>query len=304
MQKKSNAVYYVYLFLVVALWSVSPLVDRVFFFDHFSATVYVFLGGVVTAISFTVLSVKKFKLLNKQYFKVACITGACYSLATISQKIGLQYTTPSMYAFLENTSCIIVPLLMLFMFRKKPALTVGIASVVCLVGCFVLSGGSLTGGFGIGNILCALAGVLYSGNIVGTGVYAKNMDAVLYLMIQKWVSVIMSLGLLIALHFIRPGGEPLEKIVFDFNIPVLLFLVVHNLIVGSFCWILRTVTVTKLDVTMVTIVMSTPAVFTAIISVCLGLDTVSVSLVLGATLIFGAVLLSGSGDKIHIKRRG
>lgn len=302
MSKNSKAIYYVYMFLVVAIWSVSPLFTKAFF-DYYSATAYNLMCSIVNAVCFTLLSVKKFNLLNKQYFKVAVVTGACYALACISQKIGLQYTTPSMYAFLENTSCIIVPILMFVMFKKKPCLPVAIASVICLVGCFVLSGGSLTGGFGIGNILCALAGALYAGNIVGTGMYAKNMDTILYLMIQKWVSVIMSAVFMLGLHYIRPGGEALEYIQFTFDIKIIALLVFVNLIVGCLCWVLRTIAVTKIDVTVVTIVMSTPAVFTTIISVVMGLDALTLSLVAGATLIFGAVVLSSLGDALSAKKK-
>ena len=301
MQQKSNAIYYVYMFLVVGIWSVSPLVTKTFY-DYYSATAYTLLCAFISAVCFTLLSVKKIKMLNKQYFKVAIVTGACYSLATISQKIGLQYTTPAMYAFLENTSCIIVPLLMLFMFKQKPCKPVALASVICLFGCFVLSGANFSGGLGIGEILCALAGFLYAGNIVGTGVYAKKMDAVLYLMIQQWVNVLLSALLMVWLHYIRPNGVALEYIHFSFDLKILLLAVLTNLIVSCVCWILRTITVTKLDVTVVTITMSTPALFTTIISVCLGLDTVSRSLILGAGLILSAVLLSGLGETLSRKK--
>ncbi len=301
MQQKSNAIYYVYMFLVVGIWSVSPLVTKTFY-DYYSATAYTLLCALISAVSFTLLSVKKLKMLDKQYFKVAIVTGACYSLATISQKIGLQYTTPAMYAFLENTSCIIVPLLMLFMFKQKPCKPVAFASVICLLGCFVLSGANFSGGLGMGEILCALAGFLYAGNIVGTGVYAKKMDAVLYLMIQQWVNVVLSALFMVCLHYIRPEGVALEYIHFSFDFKILLLAVLTNLIVSCVCWILRTITVTKLDVTVVTITMSTPAVLTTILSVCLGLDTVSWSLILGAALIFSAVLLSGLGETLSTKK--
>ncbi len=64
-------------------------------------------------------------------------TGLISAAASILQKAGLLYTTPARYAFLENLSC--------------------------LVGCFVLAGGyGDVGGFGIGEILCALAAILYA----------------------------------------------------------------------------------------------------------------------------------------------
>ncbi len=295
MQKKSNGIYYVYMFLVVAIWSVAPLLTKAFY-DYYSAAAYTLLCALISAVGFTLLSVRKFKFLHKQYFKVAIVTGACYSFATISQKIGLQYTTPAMYAFLENTSCIIVPLLIFFMFKKKSSKPVAWASVICLVGCFVLSGVNFSGGFGVGEILCALAGLLYAGNIVGTGMYAKQMDAILYLMIQQWVSVFLSAILMVSLHYIRAEGAALEYIQFSFDWKILGLVVLTNLVTSVLCWILRTIAVTKLDVTVVTITMSTPAVFTTILSVLMGLDTVTWSLIVGATLIFGAVLLSSLGE--------
>lgn len=302
MSKNSKAIYYVYMFLVVAIWSVSPLFTKAFF-DYYSATAYTLLCALISAISFTLMSAKKIKLLNKQYFKVAIITGICYSMACISQKVGLQYTTPAMYAFLENTSCIIVPLLMLFMFRQKPCKPVAWASVICLAGCFVLSGANFSSGFGIGEILCALAGFLYAGNIVGTGVYAKKMDVILYLMIQQWVNVFLSVALMVCLHCIRPGGVAFEYIHFSFDFKILGLAILVNLLTNCLCWILRTITVTKLDVTVVTITMSTPALFTTILSVMMGLDTVTWSLVVGAVLILGAVLLSGLGENFSAKKQ-
>ena len=85
MSKNSKAIYDVYMFLVVAIWSVSPLFTKAFF-DYYSATAYNLMCSIVNAVCFTLLSVKKFNLLNKQYFKVAVVTGACYALACISQK--------------------------------------------------------------------------------------------------------------------------------------------------------------------------------------------------------------------------
>ncbi len=136
-------------------------------------------------------------------------TGFFVGLANLLQKIGLQYTTPTKYAFLENLSCVVVPLLFFLFIRRKPGALTVTASVLCLVGCFVLSGLSLSGGgvsFGAGDVLCALAGILYGVNIAATGVYAKKLNAMYYVMIQMLVNVFVSGVVVFALDQITVNG--------------------------------------------------------------------------------------------------
>ncbi|MBP5610819.1 MAG: EamA family transporter, partial [Clostridia bacterium] len=157
------------------------------------------------------------KLLNATYFKIAVPTGLFVGAANLMQKIGLQYTTPTQYAFLENLSCVVVPLLLILYVKKRPhPLTVG-ASLLCLFGCFVLSGLISSGGaaFGVGEILCALAGVFYGVNIATTGVFATRLNAVLYVTIQMWVNVAVSGVAMVVLNAIRVNGAPLEAISFS-----------------------------------------------------------------------------------------
>ena len=109
--------YYLYLALVILIWGIIPMVT-VYFYDYLSAAVFNAMAALISAAAFTVLSRKGWHLMNRRYLLVAGITGSCYSLATILQRIGLQYTTPSMFAFLENTSCIVVPILVVLLVRK------------------------------------------------------------------------------------------------------------------------------------------------------------------------------------------
>ncbi|MBQ2696672.1 MAG: DMT family transporter [Clostridia bacterium] len=299
---KKQSIYYVYLALVIVIWGVIPLINSVYFYNYYSATAFTAICSLMIAISFTLISWKSFKLLNKKYFTVAVITGLCYSLAELSQRIGLQYTTPSMYAFLENTSCIVVPILMLILFRKKPNGLTAISCLVCLAGCFVLNGGGAGGKFGVGEILCGLAGVLYAGNIVGTGTYGKDLHAPLFLMIQRWIHTVMSFSVMLVLHFTKVDSVPLEAIKVTFDAPVLFLLILNALGSGTLCWLLRTVATTKLDVTFISVAMPLSAVITLVLSVICGTDALTSSLIIGAFLIFVAVVLSGLGGVSEQKK--
>ncbi len=293
--------YYLYLATDILLWGIVPLLT-VYFYSFYSAAVFTALSALISAVSFTAIAWKKLRLLNRRYFLVAISTGVCYSLATILQMIGLQYTTPSMFAFLENTDCIVVPVLLFVLFRKKPHPLMLFAGIICLAGCFILSGMRPGASIGIGEILCALAGLLFSGNIVGTGTYAKDMHVSLYLMIQKWVHLILSVLVMLLLHFLRVDGQALEPMQLLWVPLPMLNLAVYVLISNTICWLLRTEAIQHIDMTLVSAAMPLSAVITMVLSVLVGTDTLSYSLVIGALLIFTAIILSGIGDALRQKQ--
>lgn len=96
--------------------------------------------ALVSAAALLLLSLKDLNLLSKTYFKVAIPTAFFYATANILQKIGLQYTTPTRYSFLENLSCVVVPLLLFLFIKKKPSFLTVLASLLCLVSTFILNG--------------------------------------------------------------------------------------------------------------------------------------------------------------------
>lgn len=298
LKNNPKGISYLGLIFVVLIWGLSPLLT-LYLYDYYSATFMIFVSDLLLIVIYMLISRKKLKFLNARYFKIGIFTGLFYSLANILQKIGLQYTTPAKYAFLENLSCITVPVLMYFFVKKKPSFMTIFSCMLCLVGVFVLNGvGSSGGGIGIGEILCALAGLFYGVNIAGTGAYAKELDAPLYLMVQSMVSAVMSLAFALVLNFIGTGSSSgvVEKIVFSFNPLHILFLVAVTLVVYALCWIIRTKSMKHVDATVVAIIMPFSAVVTGVASVLLGKDTLSLELVIGGLLVFAAIIISGLSD--------
>ena len=156
-----NAVYYAMLFAVILTWGIDPVINSLFY-KHYSATALVSMATLLSSIMFFLVSLKKLKYLNRRYLAVAVPICGLNSIACVFQRIGLQYTTPASYAFLEQLACVVVPIVLFIFARKKPTITQCAASAICLVGCFVLSGLGSEGGFalGVGEILCAIAGIL------------------------------------------------------------------------------------------------------------------------------------------------
>ena len=290
--QNTKSVYYLGMLLVILIWSLFPVIAKNLF-DIYTPSLWDTAGSLIAIVALLIVNRKKLKLLNKDYFKVALPTGVFYSAACLTQKFGLTMTTPAMFAFLENTTCIFVPILMLIFVRQRLTLPTMLASLLCLGGVFVLCSGEMTLHLGPGEILCALAGLFYAVNIAGTGTFARKLDTGLYLMIQFAVHFVVSLGYSIVF---------VEEWKFSFEPQHLGALVGIVLISTVLCWSIRTACLKKLDPSFVAIAMPFTSVITGIVSVVVGTDSLSFSLVAGALLITAAIMISGLSDTIGKKK--
>lgn len=283
---------YLGLAFVVLVWGTGPLTSK-FFLDYYSPTFGVAWGSLLSSLALLILCRKKLKTLTREYFRVALPLGFFYTSANLCQKIGLKFTTPTVYSFLENLSCIVVPFLVWWFLKKRPGVLEILGSVVCLCSAFVLSGLGSAGGFslGLGEGLCALAGILYGVNIAGTGAFTKKLDGALYIMILLGFESVASLLLSLVFH-----GVGLEPIAFSFD-PLLFFsraMVV--LISTTLCWVIRTNSMKHVDATVVAVMMPFSSVIAGVLSVLCGMDALTTNLVLGAVLGFGAMMICAAGD--------
>ena len=289
---KNKHLAYLGLVFVILIWGINPLIT-LRFYKNYSPTIRISFGALTSAIALLIISRRKLNLLNKTYFIIAVPTGFFMSLANIVQKIGLQYTTPTHYAFLENLSVIVVPILLIFFLKKKPSFLTIFSAILCLFSSFILTGmTTVTNGVSVvGDLLCALAGIFYGVNIAGTGAFAKKLHTPLYLTIQMFTEVIVSfVGVIIF------DVTEIEKIVFDFDWRLILANIVIVFISSTICWLIRTNAMKVVDATVVAIMMPFSSVVTAIVSTLTGNDTLTVNLIVGVTLGLIAIILSGLGD--------
>jgi drug/metabolite transporter (DMT)-like permease len=298
MKKSSVAMAYASILAVVLIWGIIPTFKKALIGGQFSASVYTAMTTTAGALALLLLSRKKLHLLNKTYFKVAVPTGLAVAAASLVQAIAYNYdASPTKQAFLENLSCVIVPILMLLIVKKKPSVITAVAALVCLASSFVL-GDIFSVGLSVGaaDILNALAGVFYGVNIAFTGIYAKKLDAKLYVMIQLFVQGLSSVLMAILLHFVPFGGTRIDPFVFTPRLWPILAVMGVGIVTNAVCWTLRTSSMKYVSPSAVAVIMPFSAVVTGILSVILGMDRISWTLVVGAILGLGAALLSSFGD--------
>lgn len=294
--KKTTA--FIGLIFVVLMWGIAPLCTMELN-KHYSPTFKVAITDLILLVTYLIISRKHLKEYTIDYIKVGVPTGFFVAFANISQKVGLLYTTPAKFAFLENLSCITVPILMYILIKKKPTFMTVLSCIICLVSVFVLNGVTLDGGWGIGEILCALAGLLFGFNIAGTGAYAKNLYAPLYLATQTVVGFVVGLICSLIFNFVPFGAEQqvIEKISFSFDIKWLAFLLLFIVANSALCWIIRTNSMKHIDASAVAVIMPFSAVITSVLSVIWGSDQLTLNIVLGGTLGLIAIVMSSFGDR-------
>ncbi|MBR2937473.1 MAG: DMT family transporter [Oscillospiraceae bacterium] len=290
--KRPVWVYYIALLFVVVFWGVSSVLYH-YFYKYYSAAVLATIMTFFSSVFFWILARKKLAGIDKKFLKVTVPICLLNALGCVLQRIGLQYTTPANYAFFEHLSCVVVPVVMFILIRKKPRRIQGIAGVCCLTGCFILCGVSLSGDsmMGVGDALCISAGILLGMCVAAISVYTKDMDAIAFMAIYMTTYFVMSLLLATSLHNIRIDGVPVEQAVITWNPAMLLLVIVFGLVDIALCWLLRTDAIRHIDPVTVATMSPCSAVITGAVSVWMGIDKATPNLLIGGSIIFLSVFI-------------
>ena len=284
--------YYLMLITSMVVWGIDPVVTT-YLYNYYSASVLASVCTFFSMILFFVLSAKNLKNISGKFLKVAIPMATMSVLANMLQRIGLQYTTPACYAFLERLSCAVVPVVFFLMTRKKPTANQILASILCLVGCFILSGVKLNdlASIGIGNILCGLAGILAGIYVVFLSVYGRDLNLMLYMVVYMTVYFLESALMAVVLNFVKIGGIPMESMVFSMNPLILSLSAIFGLISVGICWLLRTEAGTHLNPVKVSLLLPLSTIISGVVSVICGYDKLTVSYVVGAVLIILSIVI-------------
>lgn len=223
----------------------------------------------------------KIKQLDKHYIIGGVLMGACLTAAYTVQTYGLVYTTPGKNAFLTATYCILVPFLYWIIFSNKPDKFNIWAAVICLVGMgFVCLNEDLT--VNIGDILTVFCGLFYGLHIIVTARYVEGRNPLILTMVQFAVAAVLCF--IFALLF-----EPKPQ-----SIPTASWWGIAYLSVmcTGVCFFLQTVGQKYTPPSAAAVIMTLESVFGTALSIVMGKENLTFSIVLGFCLIFIAILIS------------
>ncbi len=170
------------LFVATIIWGSSFFVMKNTL-DEIPAPYLLAIRFAVAALFLSVLFVRKWKLLTKEYIIQGAILGVCLYFGYLAQSLGLKTTTPGKNAFLTATYCVIVPFVYWLIDKKRPTVYNLAASVVCVSGIGLISVQKGTA-IGVGDALSLLCGFLYAFHIAILGKFSRNKDVILITILQ------------------------------------------------------------------------------------------------------------------------
>ncbi|MBP3885617.1 MAG: DMT family transporter [Olsenella sp.] len=202
------------------------------------------------------------------------------------QNIGLTLTTPGRNAFLTATYCVMVPFLAWVVVRRRPRPNNLVAAAMCLAGVGLLSLKASDGaaGLGAGDLLTLLSALMFGLNMVAVERLGRLHDSVTITFVMFVVSALVSLGAAVAL-------EPVPKSA-SFTPEFWAQMAYVVLLTTIFGILVQNVAQKRVPSSQVALLLSFESVFATVFSVVFYGEKITLPLLVGFALIFGAVLVS------------
>ena len=138
------------------------------------------------------IAYKFFNQITKKTIWYGIVLGVFLFSAFATQTFGLSHTKSSIVAFITGLNVICVPFLAYFIFKDKVRRNVFIASLVAVIGLYLLTmSGVLT--LGNGEFLTLLCAFLFALQIIFTGKFSKEVNVFLLVLFQLITVAILSL---------------------------------------------------------------------------------------------------------------
>ena len=216
----------------------------------------------------------------KELLKGSIVCGFFLCFATLSQQIGIKYTTTAKAGFITALYVVIVPLIMIFM-GKRPGLKIWICVAMGVAGLYLLSMKGVEG-IEFGDAMMIVCAFLFSFQILSANHFLKTVDPVKLCCGQMLVTAVISSVIMLF------TGIP-DKAGFITALPSLLY---AGVLSGGVAYTLQLTGQRGINPTIASLTMSLESVFSALAGwVVLG-QVLSGRELAGCIVMFAAIVLS------------
>ncbi len=273
------------LFLVAIIWGSGFIASQIALDEGVTPELLMVVRFTVATLCVGIIFHKQLrKNLRKEYILRGIILGVFLYLGFYIQNIGLLHTTPANNAFLTSANVIMVPFIAWLITRQMPGLRKLIASLIFLLGIFILSV-DLSQGFSLslGDSLTLICAFFFACHIAYNGKLAQSIDTASLVFLQLATSTVLS-----AIVFFIVDGDVTPITTLSGLLP-LVYLGIFSTFV---CYLLQTFCQARVGSAQVAIILGTESFFGALFSVILGYDPLSYRIVLGGAIMLAAVFLA------------
>lgn len=288
-RERTGAYYEGLLVVTTVAWSVSFIWTKIVMNTGMSSEMYLFLRYTLAALVLLPFSIRQLKTINKKELKTGFIMGCIFFVGMMLQTAGICRTTPSNSSFITTAYVVIAPFTTWLLMKQKPKKNIYAAVGLCLVGIYILNmrpGEFLS--LNLGNALTMLSAVGWAFQLTYTSIAGEYMDPVLLSFMSFGFTGLGGLasslitGSLFSTTMIQLKGS-LWPIVFT----ALISTILANL--------LQVYAQHNVDANKAAVIYTMEAVFATVISVLIGLENWSISIIAGGGIIMTAVLLAQFG---------
>lgn len=226
---------------------------------------------------------KKFRTLEKCDLMPGIVSGAFLFLGFAFQTMGAMHIGVGKLAFLTALNVIMVPFIVLVCFKEKIKKYNLISSLIAVIGFAFLNLSKEAGiKVGFGELLGIGCAIGFAGQIAMLGHFANKRDPIKLAILQMLTCTI--LGMIFAILF----EEPPKAITLEMVLPVTYLGIFSTFIAFLF----QTIGQKYTSASRAAILLSMESVFGISLSVILLEEVVTVSMIIGASLIFAAVIIA------------
>lgn len=234
-------------------------------------------GGLLLAVIFR----KRLMQSDEALLLHGALCGALVLTGYVTQTYGLKTVSPGTNAFLTSVYCVMVPFMSWGFFRKRPTIYNWAAAVLCVTGIGLISL-SCDLKVGAGEALTLLSGVFYALHIMALSHFGEKDDPISLTIVQFFSAAILAWGFSLTVE----AGSPMPALAVC---PQLLYLTVFATAVTLVC---QSVGQSLTPPSQSAILLSLESVFGAFFSVLLGMETLTLPILCGFTLVFVSVIVS------------
>ncbi len=251
---------------------------------HIPPFVFVSLRFIVAALLLIPFLLKRKEKFSMEEIPKSFVTGSALFGGYAFQTFGLVFTTASKSAFITSLSVVLVPFVSYIIFKRKPGTRETIALGLAVIGLYQLILGPhfKFKGINIGDILTFFCALSFALHISLTGHFTKSVSIETFTFNQfLYVGVISFLfSLMFGEKVAGLSGKPLLALLFI------------GVFATAFAFVGQTWAQRHIKDTQAALIFSLEPVFAVIFAVIFGREVLTISQIIGGSLIIGGILIS------------